>query len=260
MEIQVIQTLLKWIADNEWDWQTNGPAKIGGAMWAESYGIGCMDGLRAYCDANPEQYELVDIFLPDFKFNWATEVEALKDCDYVIPPVPMNTFAKQLKDAGHEVTYVGTDAHLAFMNMIGEQNLWDALDGMVLVRPALWWTDEGEGMDLTKTILQRYRPNQAEEIKEAGVSYMSVQQHYLMLELIKATVMEVGAENFSSEAMYNTAQNFTLTMDGCKHSYGPGKVTSSDTLAIYKIDESAPTLLEKMYRADPEWIPVVYEP
>ena len=252
--------MMKWIAENDWDWEANGPAKVGGAMWAESYGEACMDGAKSYAEAHPEQFEWVEGFLPDIKFSWKTEIEELKDCDYILPPVPMNQFAKEFEQAGHKTIYIGTDAHIAFLNMIDKQELWDALDGMVIVKVAQWWTDEGEVINLTNTMLERYRPEQAQEIREAGISYLASQQEYVMIELIKDTVAKFGAEDFSSELLFKNAQTFSITVDGAEHSYSPTKRTSSDSLTMYKVDASAPTLLEKFYRAEPDWIPVVYDP
>ncbi len=255
-----MQTLMKWIADNDWDWQTKGPAKVGAAMWKESYGEGCMNGLKAYCNAHPEQFELTDVFLTDMKFSWKTEVEELRDCDYVLPPVPMNQFAKEYEQQGYETIYLGTDAHLAFLDMITQQGLWDALDGMLVIKVAQWWTDSGAVMDMTDTMLQRYRPGEEEDIKEAGIAYLASQQLYVMYELIRDTVERYGAENFSSELLYKNAQSFSITVDGCPHSYAPDKRTSNDKLTVYRIDGSATDILDKMYRAEPDWIPIVYEP
>jgi len=255
-----MQTMLKWIAENDPDFPQGRPAKIGGAMWAESYGEACIDGAKNYAEEHTEQYEWVTAFLPDFKFSWATEVEELKNCDYIIPPVPMNTFVKEFSNAGYDTTYIGTDAHIAFLDMVDKQDLWEELDGMVVVKVAQWWTDEGEVIDMTKTMLERYRPGQVDEIIESGIGYLQVQQLYVMFELIKDTVEKYGAEEFSSELLFDNAKTFSITVDGAEHSYGPNKRTSSDSLTMYKVDKDGATFVDKLYRAEPNWIPIVYEP
>ncbi|MBT4511799.1 MAG: hypothetical protein HOC20_06285 [Chloroflexi bacterium] len=123
-------------------------------------------------------------YLVEPKFMWGTEVEALKDCDFVLPPAPMNRFVKQYRDAGYTAKFIGTDWHIGALNSIDDAGLWDEIDGMLVVRPVQWWNDEGEILDLTKSILYEYRPDQAEEIIQSGAGYLSMQQVYLMFEII----------------------------------------------------------------------------
>ena len=50
-------TFLSWIAENDWDYESNGPAKIGGASWAEGYSESFMAGMKEYSEAHPDQFE-----------------------------------------------------------------------------------------------------------------------------------------------------------------------------------------------------------
>ena len=34
-----MESLLKWISEERWDWETKGPAKIGCVSWNEPYSI-----------------------------------------------------------------------------------------------------------------------------------------------------------------------------------------------------------------------------
>jgi hypothetical protein len=43
-------TLMKWIAENHWDFGANGPAKIGGAMWESPYDIAFLDAMKEYAE------------------------------------------------------------------------------------------------------------------------------------------------------------------------------------------------------------------
>ncbi len=271
-----IYNLLAWIAENEWDYEADGPAKLGAVFWSESYGDACVAACKDYAEANPDQYEWINGYLTDFKFTWPGEIEGLKGCDYIMPPVPMNTFVSQFRDAGHTTNWIGTDAHIAFLDMIEKQGLFEELDGMLLTKPAQWWTDvkddsvtiaeATEGIEpstiaTAKEMLQTYRPSQADSIIESGIGYLAVQQLYVMFELIKDTCAAVGPENFSSKAMYDFAHNgWEITVDGCPHSYSANKCTSSDGLYIYKVDASAEEFMDKIYRADPDWSPVQTTP
>jgi len=72
-------TLLKWIAENDWDYESKGPAKIGGAGWDEVYTNEFFDAMKDYAESHPEQFEYVGGYLTNFSFIWGPEVEALKD-------------------------------------------------------------------------------------------------------------------------------------------------------------------------------------
>jgi len=63
-------TLLKWIAENDWDYQANGPARIGGAGWTDSYNVEFQDAMKRYARAHPEQFDFIGGFATEFGFLW----------------------------------------------------------------------------------------------------------------------------------------------------------------------------------------------
>ncbi|MFC2027972.1 ABC transporter substrate-binding protein, partial [Chloroflexota bacterium] len=79
-------TQLKWIAENHWDYEANGPAKIGGAGWNDGSTNLMFDAAEEYADAHLDQFEWVGGHLTNFTFTWGSEIEALKDCDYIFVP------------------------------------------------------------------------------------------------------------------------------------------------------------------------------
>ncbi len=249
-------TMLKWIAENDPDFPTDRPAKIGGAYWEEPYGLGVLEAMKDYAKDHPDQYDFVAGPTNFYSFIWDTEVQLLKNCDYVSPPVPPNAFLRSYRDAGHTAKFIGTDAHIAFLGQLEDAGLWDFVDGMWLVKPAQWWTDEGPIVELTNELLQTYRPDEIEEIRRTGVGYMATQQQYVMFELIAYTAETFGVQNLNSETIYEAAKTFSTTVDGCPHSYSIAKTTSSDALAMYYLNSAD----KEMYRADAEWLPVIYEP
>ncbi len=251
-----IYTLLDWIANNDPDFPTDRPAKIGGAMFGESAGIAILTAAEEYAEANPEEYEWVDGFLTDFKFIWQAEAELLKDCDYVFPTVPPPPFVTAYQDVDGKGKFLGTDAHVAFMGMVGKADLWEAMDGMYVVRPFSWWTDDGVYMDLTRDILNENHTDSADEIMQEGVGYLTVMPAVMLLEAIKGTVEEVGAANFASEHLYDYLIDFSMEFDGCHHSFSNTKRTSNDYLNIHELDAER----KDLFRAHEEWIPIVNEP
>ena len=249
-------TLLKWISENDPDFPADRPAKIGGAMFGESAGIAIIEAAEKYAKANPEQYEWVEGFLTSFQFIWTAEAHALKDCDYVIPATPPSAFVKDYRKAGGKGKFIGTDAHTAFMGMVNSSDLWEEMDGMYSVRPFRWWTDDSEGGRLTRQILNENHADQAEEIIRDGVGYITVQPIVMLLEAIKGTVEEVGAENFTSEDLYNYLLTFSMDFDGCQHSFSETKRTSNDYLNIHQLDAER----KDFFLAHEGWVPIVTEP
>ncbi|MBM3133259.1 MAG: ABC transporter substrate-binding protein [Chloroflexi bacterium] len=61
-------TLLKWIAENDWDYRAKGPAKIGGAGWMEGYSPAFMKAAEEYCQTHPDQFQWVGTYLTNFSF------------------------------------------------------------------------------------------------------------------------------------------------------------------------------------------------
>lgn len=250
-------TLVKWISENHWDYETNGPAKIGGSAWTDAFSLKIMEAMEEYAELHSEQFEFVGSYLTNYSFVWDAEIEALKDCDYVFVPTPMHVFVKDFITAGHEATFIGTDTQAAFMGMIDEGDLWDEIDGMLFVRASQYWTEESPIIDLTREILLENRASEAESIMRSGVGYLSVSQWYQMLEIIKDAVETVGPQNFDSEALYNAAISYTEVLEGVdRYSYGATKRFSPN----YYIIQEARAEERNLFLADPNWLPLEFEP
>ena len=250
-------TLLKWIAENDPDFPTGRPARIGGAFWAEPAGEGILAGAEEYTEAHPDQYEWVGGYTTNFSFVWGPEVEALKDCDYVFPPHMMDRFVIEYRNSGYTAKFIGTDLHLALLGMVYDADLWDDLDGMIVVRTNRWWNEEGELIDLTKKLLYENHPDTAEQIMRDGNGYLGTQQILVMLELIADAAEAVGTENLNSQAVFDAAKSFSLTIDGIElNSFNETKRTSLNYFKVYE----ARVAEEDLFSLSPEWIPVVREP
>ncbi len=245
-------TLLKWIAENHWDYQSKGPARIGGAAWADSYSDAFMNAMKEYAKAHPDQFEWAKDYLTDFKFAWQTEVEGLKNCDYVFVPTPMHIFVEQYRNAGYTATFIGSDTHTAFLGMIDKSDLWDEIDGMLFIRHPRWWNEEGTIIDLTKKLLYENHPDSAEEIMRDGSGYMAVYPAYLMLNIIANAVKDTGGPiNFDSQALYDAATSFSMTIDGIeRYSFDDTKRYVPNYYAIYEASATD----ENLFRVDAEWL------
>jgi len=250
-------TLLKWIAENDWDYETNGPAKIGGAGWKEDYSPLFFDGMKKYAEAHPNQFEWKGGHLTDFGFVWNSEIEALKDRDYVYPPVPMHVFIKDYRATGYDAKFIGTDPHAGFLDMIDKADYWDEIDGMLFIRGSRWWTEEGVIIDLTKQLLNENHSSNAEAIMRSGVGYLSTSCLYQLLHIVRNAAEDVGPQNLDSQAVYNAAVAYTESIDGIdRYSFDENKRCSTNYYVVYEADEER----ENLYRADPDWLPVITRP
>lgn len=249
-------TLLDWIAENDPDFPAGRPARIGGAMYAEALGESLMRGATDYVRSHPEQYEWVGGFLEGIKFSWADEVEALKECDYIFIPPIMPTFGQQFRAAGGTAKFLGTDAHLTFLGQIDDAGLWNEFDGSLFVQTGIWWTDEGEIVELAKDMLNRYHPQQAAEIRRTGVGYITIYNFEVMFETIGRAVAAVGADRFDSRAFYDAAVSFSATINGHANTFSDTKRTSSDQAAVYELRSAD----EDVFKAHHGQLPILYQP
>ncbi len=253
----VSYTLLKWIAENDPGFPENRPARIGGASWNDPYSAEFLSGMEEYARIHPDQYEWSGGYLTDVKFVWDTEVEALKDCDYLIPPITTRSFVETYNSAGYTTKYIGTDAHIAFFGSIDNPDTWGALDGMLFPRPNRWWNEDDELVSLAKNLLSKNHPDEAEQMISSGSGYLMIQPYYEMLSLIAEAVEAVGPDNFNSQAVYETAKSFSLITDGIElNSFDETKRASSNYLGMYELDASQRDLV----RVQEDWIPIVWEP
>lgn len=255
---ELVYTQLKWIVENDWDYRTKGPAKLGGAGWNDPGTNITHIAAEAYAEAHPDQFEWVGGYLTEVAtFNWGPEVEALKDCDYIFAPIIMSNFAKEYRTAGYTAKFLAGEAQTSFFGVISDARLWDEIDGSLFTLSTKWWNEEeGELLDLVKDLMHQNRPGDAEDIMRAGKSYFAVTQAVQMLEIIKTAAENVGPENVDSQAIYEAAQSFSMTVDGMsRFSFSETKRTAVDYLAIYEANGAA----KDIFRAS-DWLPVVTEP
>ena len=250
-------TLLRWIAENDWDYKSKGPAKIGGAGWDEVYTKEFFDAMKDYAEAHPEQFDYVGGYLTNFSFVWGSEVEALKDCDYVFPSTVLVSFVREYRNAGHEAKFIGTFTHAAFFGSLSDAKLWDEIDGMLFLGSTQWWNEEGTLIDLTKQLLYENHPDEAEDIIRGGVGYKAMGNVYQVLDIVRKAADTVGPKNLDSQAICDAAESYSLTVDGIpRFSFGETKRYSTNYYTVYE----ARAAEEDIFRIEPEWIPAVMEP
>ena len=111
-------------------------------------------------------------------------------------------------------------------------------------------------MDLTKQLLYENHPDEAEIIRSMGNGYLTVMPVYVMLEIISDAVNAVGPEDFDSEALYQAAESFSLSIDGFDFGFNKNKRTAVDYLGMYEIRAAE----KDIFRIGSDWIPIVRAP
>ena len=259
-------TFLDWIAKNDADFPTDRPAKIGGAAWKEDYSNIWFDAAKEYCDAYPDKYEWVADYLTEVKFSWDYEIEGLKDCDYIYIPTPPQNFVKTYREAGYQAKFLGTELHVAFNGMIDKMNLWDDFNGMLLILAAGWYNDGTDPtIQLINSLLEEnHNQEKIVDILTTGAAYRAALRMYMICDIIRKTVDRVGAEDFSTEALVETAKSWTFKYSDIEDysNFTETKRFSQNYYGIYQIevDEANPNSWEYIQRLDPQWIHQVVSP
>jgi len=255
-------TLLKWIAENDWDYKTRGPAKVGAVGWVGPYDESLHNGLKAYAEAHPDQFEWAGSYLTTFSFTWGPEVDALKDADYVFLPATggaVPTFIKEYRAAGGAAKFMATDAQPAFMGLILDAIGWEGIDDTLFIFPNRWYTEDYEIPNMVHEILNRYHnPSEIDKIMYGGISYPgSFGMWYGCLSALAESINTVGPQNWTSADLYDTCTNFSMTFGGCKEwNWTDTKRTAWNYLGVYE----ASAEVKDIVRKDPAWYPVLYNP
>ena len=207
-----LMTLLKWISEN-WDYDTKGIPKLGRAAWTGEPTTQEEDrAIREYVQAHPDKFDLVaSISIPQGSLIWSSsEVARLKDCDYIETMQPGGSyFIKKFEDSGYHATYIGGSGVASFVRFVTDMVGWNAADGYLSTAPAGWWTQPSPVINQAKELLQKYRAGQATDIMASGNTYQGgMQASYVVLEILRNAIAEVGAESIDGQAIYNAAVKY----------------------------------------------------
>ena len=250
-------TLLSWIAENDWDYKKNGPARIGAAAWMEPYAIGFVQAMEDYAKVHPDQFEFAGGYLTNCTFDWSNEVQSLRGCNYVFPPMLVHQFAEEMRNTESSTKLIGGSPHTAFFKQVDDADAWSAVDGMLIIYPGDWWNETGEEIDLMKAVLYQYHPDSAEDIKIRGSSYMAIGSYLKMLEIVADAVQNSGVENFDSQSLYDAAQSYAKSIDGRDaYSYTNTKRFMPNEIGVLEVRAKQKTPV----RTDPIWYPILTEP
>ena len=255
----VMKGFLKWISENDWDYQAKGrKPRIGSVGWEEPYHKDVTAAINDYVDENPDDFEYVaGPVVPMNTMSWYGEVETLKNCDYIYLPstgVGIPTFVTEYRGKGYQAKFLGLDAMSAFTKLIIDAVGWDHMDGSLTAHTTPYWTDESPIVDKVKDLLDTYRPDEKDYIISVGLGYISIYFcAAVQFELLRAAVEEVGAENFDPQAYYDAAANFNWTTEGLPtrgYGFTETKRYARKDFKVYEWDAQSKQLL-----AASDWVP-----
>lgn len=205
-------TLLNWVSENDWNYQAQGrKPKLGAVATSLPNDLEILATVEEYVQANPDAFEYVRGFsVPNSTVTWSGEVEKLKACDYVVlivcaGGIPVATFVDSFRMAGGTAKFIGANPPVSYYDLIVEKAGWEAVDGTLTAYQSKWWNEEGPIVDKAWEVVTRYHPGEAESLMNIGTTYLgSFHGYSSLLDVLKKVIEEVGADNFDSQAFYDT--------------------------------------------------------
>ena len=256
-----INTVLKWISENRWDYVAEGRVpKVGVIGWNQPATIDMENWVSAYCQAHSDKFQWIGSSRPPVGTTlFSSDADKLKEADIVVPFGYSAAFImKTFHDKGYYPTFIADSTAPSYKRFYVDLVGWENLDGFLNADGQLqWWDVANENIDLARSLLQQWRSSQAEDIIGAGSGYgggFGCQR--ILMEMIRQTVEQVGAENFSGQALYDAALNFEVQFDGHPRWY----FTETDRTAIHDVlihEWSADE--QTLVRVTPDWLPLVTE-
>ena len=230
----MMHSLLKYVSD-QWPNYPTRP-KIAYVGWSITPCQIQANALKDYCQANPDEFELVGTYLPPVGTSiWAGEIQATKGCDYVFPMFA--NYVRDFRARGYRATLlsaavIASGSFGAFVDLCG----WEDVDGTIESQSTGWWNEQYPLAELAKEVLHSYRPSQEQEIMHEGMMYSGIfHGAYMMYDIVRQAVEEVGAENFDGQAFYDAAVKFKKSYEGLYEvGFTETERTATKYYAIYK--------------------------
>ncbi|MBL7119682.1 MAG: ABC transporter substrate-binding protein [Dehalococcoidia bacterium] len=215
-----VKTLLKWLSENDWDYDAQEIPKLGFYGWQEPISIGVDAAIKEYCQAYPDEYDYVGGFLaPVGSMTCSGEVEKLKDCDYVFGSMFMGAvLINEYCARGYDAQFIADSGSFGFYEFMVERAGWENLDGYITTMVAPCWDEENAAVAFIKEVVDRYHPGEGPE--DMGGAYHGAFFMLLSIfEIVGQAVEEVGIEAFDGQAFYDAAAKFNMQYEGLPEYY-----------------------------------------
>jgi len=216
---------MRWLEDDWSDYPTK--PKVGCFGWNMSFGIDHATGAEDYADAHPDKFDWVGTELAPYgTASWATEVEKLKDCDYIVIGAFAGgaaSFINEFSGKGYDTIFVHSDPVMGFWNSVTLPTCGsEELDGDIWSCMARYYrTDPGEiGDIITDKLIPTYCTAEEAEAFQNTAPYSCVANlcnDYFVVEVIREAVSNLeDPADLTSEIMYDTifSEDFDFELEG----------------------------------------------
>jgi hypothetical protein len=210
-------SLAGWLTQHDTDFPAGRPAKIGFAGWDESNSISVMEGLKTYCQDNPEKFEWMGDFLePTGTMDFTGVARQLKDCDYVATfGSTVVSFLRDYRAMGCKGKLIDINCTLIYQKLFLDSCGWKAVNGTIAAATCPLWTESLPLVDLARECLYKYHSGEAADIVASGYGYLGAFQNVMAIfDVVAATVEQVGVKNFDGQSFNNVAINYTSSTGG----------------------------------------------
>jgi hypothetical protein len=261
--------IVQWVSDH-WDYTAEGRAPtIAIVGWSDAWGAACADGVKAYVQAYPDSFTLTGTYLePVMTTSWSGVVSKTLDVDYVMLAadggIAPSTFWKQYKDNGGTGINIDSESQSAYAGYITDYCGWADLDGKLNTQGWGLWTLAGTGtvgngtypvvqsdVKYTLDVLTKYHPNDVANQIKAGMGYMGGASMQLeALKIVVAAINAVGADNFSGQAFYDTATNYSTTWAGNPMSFS----ANNRVFVTYQLVDKWDAATKSLIMVSPGWL------
>ncbi len=169
----------------------------------------------------------------------------------------MHTFVKEFRNAGGKAKFIGFDAQVAFMSMVNDADIWELVDGMLIIKPNGWWNEDSEIVELARSLLIENHPYDVHSIIGSGGGYLAIISLNMILDIVAEAASNIEDDNLNSVDIFNAAEAFSVTVDGVKRdTFSQTKRTSLNYLAVYEFLASE----RDIFKIDQEPVPILLQP
>jgi ABC-type branched-subunit amino acid transport system substrate-binding protein len=254
------KTLLKWVSEHDWDY-AQGIPKLGMVGEVDPSLQEVDEALKEYVQDHPGQFEYVGSFMaPIGTTLFSGAVEKLKDCDFVcVTSMDAPRFITQYEGAGYHARFINVGGGATVRGFWADLYGWETLNGLLTTSSSLCWDQSTPVVDLAQKLVHEFHPGKAEDIIYSGGAYPGGYQETIpILDIVKAAIQKVGAENIDGQAFYDAAVEYktegSMWEGYPQWSFSETKRYLVDDIVLYQFSAEKKDLVKVT-----DWLPLVVE-
>jgi len=228
------EAILQWIMTN-WDYEQEarkprvGHAGMTGILTSVAY----QRGIDRFLDTNGDKFEWKGHKLaPVSSATWVTEINSLRDCDYIVcsmvgPGTAL--FTKEVREreyAGNLVS--GMEAFPGYWELVKGAVPPSSLYGCFYAHYQPWWNDDNSFIADAREAVTRYRSQEDAEAQMRGTGYLAGWAWGVWLSnAITRAVENVGADQVDAIAIRDALASTDIDVEGWGNTW---KITETNSI------------------------------